>query len=154
MALVELLTVGAGSAVAKWALRSWLPGEPGEFAADLSDIVTKRVEGFFEKRNVARQFDQIAEAVAERLTDTIPARLRGLPLNEQKAAAIAVGAALEAGVVSTSVLVEHDLDAHSLEKHLRRCSPDRARRALLNEQATELYDLLFSGSVQLCCRDS
>jgi hypothetical protein len=145
--LLEVLTVGVGGAVAKWVLRSCLPGATADFALDVKDVIAREVPGFMQQRNVRRQFEQAAELVGSRLDGLINVEFRSLPSNEQEAAVLAVVDTLEKVVGgSVAALVEHELSASAFESHVRSQDPRAAERAGLSEQAESLYDLVLSES--------
>jgi NACHT domain len=145
MALMEALLLRLGGAVAKSVLSLWLGNVAvvGDVSGVAVDTVLERVPnlGMFERRRAARQFERMAEAVAEKLAPFLEAEFGGLPENERAAAVLAVTDAIEQAGISDELLLAQDLDPLRLEAHVRAAAPQG--QALLVPAANVLYDHLI-----------
>jgi hypothetical protein len=148
MALLETLTVQLGTAVAKVVLKLWLKDATltQDVATSFTDTLAARIPNLLERRKVARQFEGIAEEVAERLAPYFEAEYRGLPSNEREAAASAVAAALAAASIDDSTLLAVNLDARALERLVRTRGGRAADSMLLSEAGSRLYDFALRES--------
>ncbi|MFB9312900.1 NACHT domain-containing protein [Nocardioides plantarum] len=138
-----------GTMVAKWIFGAWLKDTVfADPAADLLDLVRDSVLDGAEGRRTSRQFEEVAEIVAERLEPFIEQEFRGADQGERAAAAQAVVTTLERSFVNHRLdVVELDLDATTLESGLRRWHPTAAADERLGSAGTALYDLLLTE----CC---
>ena len=142
MALMGAL-LRLGGAVANSVLSLWLGPVVGDVSKVAVDTLLERVPnlGMIERRRTARQFDRMAEAVAEKLEPFLEAEFGGLPENERTAAVLAVADAFERTAVTTELLLAQDLDPLRLEAHVRAAAP--RGRALLTAGGDVLYDHLL-----------
>ena len=140
MALIELLTVGIGAAVAKTALRRWL--EDSDYANSASttivDIIARKLNDVTAQRRGARSLERVAEDVAEALVVFFEVEARELSEREQEAAALAVADAMNSAQINEKLLFASDLDPQSLAIAVRQSAPDAARD--LNEAGRLFYD--------------
>jgi hypothetical protein len=138
-----LLTLGG--AVAKSVLSLWLGNTAvlGDLSNVGVDLLIGKIPnlGIIERRRAIRQFDQMQEAVAEKLEPFLRVEFNGLPENERSAAVIAVANGIERAGVTTELLLAQDLDPLRLEQHVR--AHASKERELLSEAATYLYDHLL-----------
>jgi hypothetical protein len=150
MALLETLTVQLGTAVAKVVLKLWLKDATlaQDVATSFTDTLVARIPNLLERRKVARQFEGIAEEVAERLTPYFEAEYGGLPLNEREAAASEVATALAAASIDESTLLTANLDARALEGLVRARGSRATDPMLLSEAGTRLYDFALRESCE------
>jgi Leucine-rich repeat (LRR) protein len=148
MPLLETLTVQLGTAVAKVVLKLWLKDATlaQDVATSFTDTLVARIPNLLERRKVARQFEGIAEEVAERLAPYFEAEYGGLPLNEREAAASAVATALAAASIDESTLLTANLDARALERLVRARGGRSTDTMLLSEAGTRLYDFALRES--------
>ncbi len=144
MALLEIMTVTVGNAVAKWIFSAWLgEGLGKELAGSTTDLITARVPDFLQRRRLDRQAALIAETSAAKLSRVIAVEYGQLPPNEQESAAAAVQDSLNAALQSIN-LIALDLDAVRLKDAITSTDPRRPEHAGLSESATHLYMLLLS----------
>jgi hypothetical protein len=145
--LVAAAAFQLGGALAKAVFKLWLRDSTVGAAASSSlvDLIQARVTSYTEQRRTMRQFEQLAEEVAERLTPLIEHEYRGLPENERVATVIAVADTFDQASFEDSFFLAFDLDPVRLEEHLlaqataQGPSPD----ALLNEAGRHLYGTLL-----------
>ena len=142
---IETLLLSLGAAVAKSVLSLWLGDNVvlGNMSGAAIDTLVGQVPniGVIERRRLVRQFDRMAEAVAEKLTPFLEAEFGGLPENERRAAVLAVADAIERANISSQLLLSQDLDPLRLEDHVR--AAGTKDRALLIPAAGVLYDHLL-----------
>jgi energy-coupling factor transporter ATP-binding protein EcfA2 len=143
MALMEAVLLRLGGAVAKSVLSLWLGSVGSEVSGVAVDTLLERVPnlGLFERRRAARQFERMAEAVAEKLAPFLEVEFGGLPENERAAAVLAVADAIEQAGITDELLLTQDLDPLRLEAYVRAATPQG--QALLAAAAGVLYDHLL-----------
>ena len=144
MALLEVLAVRLGGALAKSVLKLWLGDETigRDLGLTLVDIVDAKVPGYLDRRRTVRQFQRVADEVAERLRPMVENEFRGLAENEQEAAVRAVADVIDGAGVSATLLVRHDLDPVALERHFRAAAPPGIT-SLLPADGEQLYGRLL-----------
>ena len=150
MAIVETLTVGLGSALAKALVKLWVGDNELllDATSDLSELLAKAGLDFRARNRISRELGEIAERVADRLEPFFEAEERGgIAFGEQQAAVLAVARTLEHGFTHPSVAVSADLDAQRLEAAVRDAYPSAAHNSLLSDSATRLYDI----ALRECC---
>jgi hypothetical protein len=131
-----------GGAVARSVLSLWL-GEstvPGSMSGTTVDALIEQVPNlsFIERRRIARQFDRMAEAVAEKLSPFLEVEFGGLPENERSAAVLAVADAIEQASITSELLFSKDLNPLLVEDHVR--ATGVKDRAQLIPAADVLFD--------------
>ena len=140
------IVLSLGAAVVKAACKVWLKDH--EFAADASasviDIVNARVAGTRERRHVRRLFEDLEEAVAERLDTTLKHEFR-MPAGERDAAVLAVADTFDRARLLQEDIFAADLDPLFLERNIRADRPAATRD--LAPPAVALYDRLLGE----CC---
>jgi Leucine-rich repeat (LRR) protein len=142
---MEILLLRLGGAVAKSVLSLWLGSNVllGNMSETAVDTLVDQIPnlGIIERRRLARQFQRMAEAVAEKLAPFLEVEFGGLPENERIAAVLAVADAIERANVTSQLLLSQDLDPLRLEDHVR--AGGMRDRALLIPAAGVLYDHLL-----------
>ncbi len=149
MALLETITIGLGTAVAKTACGILLGGNQlgTEVSNSAIDIAAQKLQGVKDQRRLRRFWENAAEVVAERLEPLLDKEFRDLPDNELAAGVLAVQDTFDQATLTEQDLFAQDLDAGYLDRHLRGQDPDAVRRAGLSEAGSSLYDLLL----RQCC---
>jgi hypothetical protein len=141
----EAILLKLGSSVAKSVLSLWLQDDVVLLnAADTTiDAIIGEIPnlGILERRRLSRQFDRMAESVAEKLEPFLEIEFGGLSENERKASVLAVSDSFEKARVSTQVLLSRNLEPLRLEDYIR--ATKVKERASLNEAAGLLYDHLL-----------
>lgn len=142
VALIETLTASVGGAVARSVLQIWLKDSAiaREVSLTMDQLVGRRVKNMLERRRLVREFERVAEEVAEKLQPYFEAEYRGLDDNEKKAAALTVEETIRATHLTDDLLFAVDLDPLQLEKYFRAAKPTAAADALLAPPAADLYD--------------
>lgn len=142
---MDPITLALGTSVAKWTFRLWLKDTPFEsLSSDLTDLVRGRFADLLAARQAGREFDRLAELMAERLSPYVFGEFRDLDSGERTAAAGAANDALESALSANLDPIKFDLDAEAVERAIRANVPDAATKAFLSEGGTALYDLLLS----------
>ncbi|WP_043261905.1 NACHT domain-containing protein, partial [Streptomyces sp. e14] len=144
----EVAAVRLGTAVAKGIVRLWLGPRAREQNAgsDMSELIRVRLTGLRHRKSIERQFDQIADSVAERLEPHLEREYRGLTQEGREAVVRAVVDAFEQADLSDESLLASDLDAVKLARAVRASVPEPVG---FSEAETQLYGLL----VAECCED-
>lgn len=148
---MELQSLGLriGSEVIKHVVSQWLRirKEQRDRDADLIDLLKVSVADVYTRRRISRQFEEIADHVADRLGPLYEHEFGNVPQDERRAALSAVIDTLVAADLSDEALLAADADSRSLAKAMRASMPDIVRRSGLSEGATGLYDRLLDQ----CC---
>ncbi|WP_207842382.1 NACHT domain-containing protein [Williamsia soli] len=145
---MEPIALALGSTATKWVFRMWMKDELlADLSGDLVDVVRGRIGDVMEGRRASRQFEQLAELMAQRLQPFIDSEFQSADRGERSAAAIAVDKTLEISLLANLDPISVDLDATLLEQVIRSNHPRGASEALLGDSGTALYDLLLTE----CC---
>jgi NACHT conflict system protein/NACHT domain-containing protein/Leucine Rich Repeat (LRR) protein len=149
MALIEVLTLQLGSAVAKSILKLWLKDSSiaQDLGSELLDIVKSRTSDQIAQRRAQRQFEQIGEKVAESLLPLFESEASALDEGSQTAVALAVAQTLNQTGIDPALLAEHDLEPSKLAKYLLDADPNLLRQFTQSELA--LYQRIISESSEL-----
>src|SRR4051812_37482713 len=108
MAVVETALVKVGSAAANFALRSWAGKRRAERQRS-SELIEQLADGglnLFANRKLERQFERLADRIAEDLRPLVENEFQAMPLNERIAALNAVTDALDETDFSDQVILE------------------------------------------------
>jgi hypothetical protein len=146
MALIEVLTLQLGSAVAKSILKLWLKDAnlAQDIGSELLDIVKSKTSDQIAQRRAQRQFEQIGEKVAESLLPIFESEASALDEGGQTAVALAVAQTLNQAGIDPALLAEHDLEPSKLAKYLLDTDPNLQRQFSQLELA--LYQRIISES--------
>ena len=149
MALIEVLTLQLGSAVAKSILKLWLKDSSlaQDIGSELLDIVKSKTSDQIAQRRAQRQFEQIGEKVAESLLPLFESEASALDEGSQTAVALAVAQTLNQAGIDPALLAEHDLEPSKLAKYLIDAHPAVNRQFSQSELA--LYQRIISESSEL-----
>ncbi|MFJ7153730.1 NACHT domain-containing protein [Streptomyces sp. NPDC101118] len=142
----EAAAVGLGRVVATRAVGLWLGPRrrDQEGRSELSELIRVRVPGLRAQRGLARQFEQIADAVAERLEPLLAHEFRGLTASGRRSALDAVTDTFVRADLSDGAIIGADADPAALARRIRRAVPVPPG---LDEPAAALFELLFAE----CC---
>jgi hypothetical protein len=131
-----------GFAIARIALQVWLKDQ--ELAQDtgleMADMLERKVGNPFLRNKAKRDFERIAEDMAERLAPYFRIEYGELPANEARAAAFTLERALRRLRIDDRILFASDLNPAILEQYVRQQAPNASADALLSPGATRLYD--------------
>lgn len=143
------LGLSLATAAVKIACKIWLGDHSiaADAGLDLADILRSKIANDRNRRRVQRQFDQLEETVADRITTALAHEFRGLNEGERTAAILLAHDTLQGASLTDKDLFNSDLDPLYLEKHVRETFPAATRD--LSEVATALYDRLMAE----CCTD-
>jgi hypothetical protein len=143
--IMEMLLLQLGGAVAKSVLSLWLGNVAvvGDVSGVAVDALLERIPSLsiIERRRAGRQFERMAEAVAEKLAPFLDVEFGGLPENERAAAVLGVADAIERAGITSELLLTQDLDPLGLEAHVRNAA--MGEREQLVPAAGVLYDHLL-----------
>lgn len=144
---MEPISLALGATVAKWAFRLWLDDSAfKDLSVDLTDLVRGRFPDIMAGRRAGREFERLADLMAERLAPYVENEFRDLDSSERNAAADAVNKALTDALSASLDPIKFDLDAAALEGAINAEVPNAAENAYLSAGATSLYNLLLSES--------
>ncbi|MGH3624457.1 MAG: NACHT domain-containing protein [Sciscionella sp.] len=141
-------TLSIGRQLVKHAVAAWLDvhREQAQRGRELVDLLAVGVVDRFHRRDLARQFEKIGDDAARRLQPLYSVEFGDLPENERAAALDAVVDALTEADLCDRSLFAADVDPIKLAVRVRGQVPNMARRAGLNEGATELYRAVLDQS--------
>jgi hypothetical protein len=146
MSLIEFLVANLGSAVAKSILKFW--AKDSDFAqnagGEVIDFLKSRVSEGIASRRGNRQFEAIAEDVAESLLPIFAHE--NLGEEDKKRVAEAVGNILRNLQISAELLVKKNLDPSELSKLISNASVEQKK--LLSETECAFYDRLVDECAQ------
>ncbi|MFJ5551609.1 NACHT domain-containing protein [Streptomyces sp. NPDC093225] len=139
----EAAAIKLGQVLAVRAVNLWLGPRrrEQESRSDLSELIRVRVPGLRAQRDLARQFEQIADAVAARVEPLLAHEFRGLSANDRQAALDAVTDAFTRADLSDDAVIGSDADPAELARRIRRAVPVPVG---FDEATTAFYELLFS----------
>jgi hypothetical protein len=148
MALLETLTISLGASVAKAILKIWIRDSTAgsEIASGIIDVIKLKTTDLFAHRNGQRQFDQIAEKVAETLLPIFDLEGAKLDAAGKRAVSLAVGESFDHTALTAEMLARRDLDPVAIAKFVKENNPDAMRDFGIDERS--LYDRIISESSQ------
>ena len=143
------LGLSLGAAAVKVACKIWLRDHAiaADASVEIADILSARIADVRARRKVQRQFDQLEETVADRITAVLGHEFRGLDEGERAAAVSLVHGTLQRASLTDTDLFDADLDPIYRERHIRTGARNATRD--LSEAGTALYNRLLSE----CCTD-
>ena len=146
---LEVGAVKLGAILVKVAARAWLGDTaPDVLADELTDIVTSRFTHLLDRRRAEAAFTRIGDKVAERILFSYGVEFRNLEDNERCAAINAVSTTFSIVPLTSSLVLQKDVDVNAIEAYLRFNDPRRAMREGLGEDGRDLYDILLRECTQ------
>ncbi|WP_405470092.1 NACHT domain-containing protein [Streptomyces canus] len=142
----EAAALRLGTTVASKAAQLWLGGKRREQERRLpmAELIEKRVPGLRLRRTLDRQFQQISDAVFDRVEPFLEHEFRGLDESSREAVINAVDVTFERADLSDEALLAADAQPAEL---IRRITGSVSTPSGLSEPETRLYELLFAE----CC---
>ncbi|WP_433137654.1 NACHT domain-containing protein [Actinomadura nitritigenes] len=146
---VEVAALRVGASVARLAVGRWLAGRSTRDAAgkDLTELIRTGFPDELKRRRVQRQFEGIADAVAERLLTFAGNEFGGLTDGDRDAALFEVVRTLDTADLSDDALFAADADPVKLARSLRSRLPARRAEFELGEVGAHLYEVILDE----CC---
>ncbi|WP_433237519.1 NACHT domain-containing protein [Actinomadura nitritigenes] len=146
---VEVAALRVGASVARLAVVRWLAGRSTRDAAgkDLTELIRTGFPDELKRRRVQRQFEGIADAVAERLLTFAGTEFGGLTDGDRDAALFEVVRTLDNADLSDDALFAVDADPVKLARSLRSRLPARRAEFELGEIGAHLYEVILDE----CC---
>ncbi|MEU7564360.1 NACHT N-terminal Helical domain 1-containing protein [Streptomyces eurythermus] len=140
-----------GTTVAKAAAQMWLGGRrrEQERRLDMAGLIRLRVSGLRFQRGVHRQFEEIADAVYDRLAPYLEREFRGLDEGARQAVLDGVCDTFEAADLSDEAVLAADVNPAEI---VRRITGTVRPPAGLGEAESRLYELLFTECVEYYVR--
>ncbi|MFH9427570.1 NACHT domain-containing protein [Streptomyces sp. NPDC017615] len=147
----EAAALRLGSTVAKAAAQMWLGGKrrEQERRMGMSELIRVRVSGLRFQRGVERQFDEMADAVYDRLAPFLEREFPGLAENSRQAVIDAVCDTFAAADLSDEAILAADAKPAEI---VRRLTGAARPPVGLGEAETRLYELLFAECVEYYVR--
>ncbi|TGN81793.1 NACHT domain-containing protein [Streptomyces bauhiniae] len=147
----ETAALRLGSTVAKAAAQMWLGGKrrEQERRMDMSELIRVRVSGLRFQRGVERQFDEMADAVYDRLAPFLEREFPGLAENSRQAVIDAVCDTFAAADLSDEAILAADARPAEI---VRRLTGAARPPVGLGEAETRLYEVLFAECVEYYVR--
>ncbi|MFI0481523.1 hypothetical protein [Actinomadura sp. 9N215] len=146
---VEIAALRVGGSVARLAVGRWLTGRATRDAAsrDLVELIKTGFPDEIKRRRVQRQFEGIADSVAERILTFAAHESGGLTDGDREAALHEVVRTLETADLSDEALFAVDADPVKLARGLRFRLPARRAEFELGEAGARLYEV----TLDECC---
>ncbi|MEU3952250.1 NACHT domain-containing protein [Streptomyces achromogenes] len=140
-----------GTTVAKAAAQMWLGGRrrEQERQLDMAGLIRLRVSGLRFQRGVHRQFEEIADAVYDRLAPYLEREFRGLDDGARQAVVDGVCDTFEAADLSDEAVLAADVNPAEIVRRITRAVRPPAG---FGEMETRLYELLFTECVEYYVR--
>ncbi|MFK4637454.1 NACHT domain-containing protein [Paenarthrobacter histidinolovorans] len=147
---MDTVAITLGTIVAKWIFQLWAKDSAFEnVGPEIMDAISRKISGRREQRRVGRQFEALADSVTERLEPYLSNEIQGADDGEIIAAARAVEETLAGALISTQMLLEHDLDQASVLAALEKKSKEPVRRNGLSEDGKAIFGLLLTETASL-----
>ncbi|MBV1946222.1 NACHT domain-containing NTPase [Streptomyces sp. BV129] len=147
----EAAALRLGSTVAKAAAQMWLGGKrrEQERTLDMAELIRLRVSGLRFQRGVERQFEEMADAVYDRLAPFLEREFPGLAENSRQAVIDAVCGTFAAADLSDEAILAADARPAEI---VRRLTGAARPPVGLGEAETRLYEVLFAECVEYYVR--
>ncbi|WP_405552557.1 hypothetical protein [Streptomyces sp. NBC_01171] len=147
----ETAALRLGSTVAKAAAQMWLGGKrrEQERRMEMAELIRVRVSGLRFQRGVERQFDEMADAVYDRLAPFLEREFPGLEENSRQAVIDAVCDTFAAADLSDEAILAADARPAEI---VRRLTGAARPPVGLGEAETRLYEVLFAECVEYYVR--
>lgn len=147
----EAAALRLGTTVAKAAAQIWLGGKrrEQERRMDMAELIRLRVSGLRFQRGVQRQFEEIADAVYDRLAPFLEREFPGLPANSRQAVIDQVCDTFAAADLSDGAILSADAKPAEI---VRRVTGAVRPPVGLGEAETRLYEVLFAECVEYYVR--
>ncbi|MEU4108365.1 NACHT domain-containing protein [Streptomyces sp. NPDC027717] len=147
----ETAALRLGSTVAKAAAQMWLGGKrrEQERTLDMAELIRLRVSGLRFQRGVQRQFEEMADAVYDRLAPFLEREFPGLAENSRQAVIDAVCGTFAAADLSDEAILAADARPAEI---VRRLTGAARPPVGLGEAETRLYEVLFAECVEYYVR--
>ena len=137
-----------GTQVVKSACKLWLgDGFAGDMSDTVADLLQAQVPDAIQRHKLKGMFEGFAGTVADQALRADHARFRSLPTNECEAAILAVAETFQRAGLNDAALLAVNLDARTLEKHLREYAGVRRHVWGLSERGIDYFDFLL----RECC---
>ncbi|GAA3989601.1 NACHT domain-containing protein [Allokutzneria multivorans] len=149
MSTIESAILKIGATVARAAGTSWLGKRRGEAERHLSltELAGARGLGLIPQRRLGRQFEQLAETIAERLEPLVAVEVRGLTDNERLAALSGVARALEMSDLSDERVLGANLSSASVEKLVEPASNTVSAELQLTDEGVYFFRIVLREAV-------
>ncbi|GAA4237978.1 NACHT domain-containing protein [Actinomadura meridiana] len=146
---IEVAALRVGGSVVQLAAGRWLAGRTTRDAAgkDLVELIKTGFPDEIKRRRVQRQFEGIADSVAERILTFAGHEFRDLTDNDREAALHEVVRTLEQADLSDDALFAADVDPVKLARGLRSRMSIRRAEFELGEAGARLYQV----TLDECC---
>ncbi|MFI9252665.1 NACHT domain-containing protein [Streptomyces sp. NPDC053069] len=151
MSGAETAALRLGTTVAKAAAQTWLGGRrrEQERRMDMAELIRLRVSGLRFQRGVQRQFEEIADAVYDRLAPFLEREFPGLEESSRQALIDAVCDTFTAADLSDGAILAADAKPAQV---VRRVTGAVRPPVGLSEAESRLYELLFTECVEYYVR--
>jgi hypothetical protein len=144
---MDSVAITLGTVVAKWVFQLWTKDSAFEnIGGDLIDVVSRHISGRREQRRVGRQFEALADNVADRLEPYLSNEIQGIDEGEIASAARAVEETLASALISTQKLLELNLDHAVLLAELEKSAGESIKRNGLSDGGKAIFNLLLTES--------
>ncbi|MFF4019772.1 hypothetical protein [Streptomyces sp. NPDC001843] len=149
----ETAALRLGTTVAKAAVQTWLGGKRREQESrmDMAELIRLRVSGLRYQRGVRRQFEEIADAVYDRLAPFLDREFPGLEESSRQAVIDGVCDTFAAADLSDGAMLAADAKPAEI---VRRVTGSVRPPMGLGEAETRLYEVLFAECVEYYVRRS
>lgn len=146
---VEVAAVRVGMSVTQLAVGRWLAGRSSRDGAgkDLVELIKTGFPDEIKRRRVQRQFEDIADSVADRLLTFAGREFGGLTDGDREAALHEVVRTLDRADLSDDAFFSADADPVKLARGLRTRLPARRAEFELGEAGARLYEVVLDE----CC---
>lgn len=147
---MDTVAITLGTIVAKWIFQLWTKDSAFEnVGPEIMDVISKKISGRREQRRISRQFEALADNVTDRLQPYLTNEIQGADDGEISAAARAVEETLADALISTQMLLEHDLDHSAVLAALEKKSKEPVRRNGLSADGEAIFGLLLTETASL-----
>lgn len=146
---VESGLLKIGATVAKSAGTSWLRKrkEDAERRLSLIELAGARGLGLIPQRRLGRQFEQLAETIADRLQPLVTIEIRGLTDNERLAVLDGVARALDAADLSDERMFGAGLSSGAIERLVEPSAAAVVAELRLGEAATRFFQMVLREAI-------
>jgi hypothetical protein len=141
---MDALSLGIGIAVTKFAVKLWTGGaDTIDLGGDLAGAFSSTVLDLGKRRSAGRQFDRLAEVIAERLEPILSREMDAQNAGELEAAVEGATRAFSTSLAGAKELIRYDLNSAQLSAYVKQSDAMARKKQALSDAGEAAYELII-----------